>query len=48
MPPTPKLRDNHLAYAITWFSLALSLAVVFVVWARGRGRANGRPAPSGG
>lgn len=26
--------DNHLQYAVTWFSLALGLIVVFVVWVR--------------
>nr|WP_284701671.1 SURF1 family protein [Rhodoplanes tepidamans] len=32
----PNLPDNHLQYAITWFSLALALAAIFVVWAFGR------------
>ncbi|WP_245430848.1 SURF1 family protein [Rhodoplanes roseus] len=32
----PNLPNNHLQYAITWFSLALALAVIFFVWAFGR------------
>jgi surfeit locus 1 family protein len=39
------LPDNHLQYALTWYGLALILAVVFAVWVRGRGRAT--PARSG-
>ncbi len=36
---TVALPDNHLQYAITWFSLALALAGVYVVWlARWLGR----------
>lgn len=34
----PSFRNNHLGYAITWFGLALVLAVVFVGWAAGRYR----------
>ena len=30
------LRDDHLQYAITWFGLALSIAIAFAVWLRGR------------
>jgi surfeit locus 1 family protein len=26
--------NNHLSYAITWYGLAVALAVVFIVWAR--------------
>jgi surfeit locus 1 family protein len=33
------LRNDHLQYAITWYSLALVLLIVFAVWARGRRRA---------
>ncbi len=33
--------NNHLNYAITWFALAIGLAAVFVVWARGRLREAG-------
>jgi surfeit locus 1 family protein len=32
------LRNAHLQYAITWYGLALVLAVMFVVWARGSWR----------
>jgi cytochrome oxidase assembly protein ShyY1 len=35
-PLTPHLRDEHMQYAITWFSLAAALALAFAVWARGR------------
>lgn len=35
-PLTPHLRDEHMQYAITWFSLAGALIVAFAVWARGR------------
>ncbi|MHB2166978.1 SURF1 family protein [Alsobacter sp. R-9] len=30
--------DNHLQYAITWFTLAIGLIVVFVVWLRQQAR----------
>jgi surfeit locus 1 family protein len=33
-----ELPNNHLQYAITWFSLALALAGVYVVWLAGRFR----------
>jgi cytochrome oxidase assembly protein ShyY1 len=35
-PLTPHLRDDHMQYAITWFSLAAALLIAFAVWARGR------------
>jgi cytochrome oxidase assembly protein ShyY1 len=35
-PLTPHLRDEHMQYAITWFSLAAALLIAFLVWARGR------------
>jgi cytochrome oxidase assembly protein ShyY1 len=35
-PLTPHLRDEHMQYAITWFSLAAALVIAFGVWARGR------------
>jgi cytochrome oxidase assembly protein ShyY1 len=35
-PLTPHLRDEHMQYAITWFSLAAALLIAFGVWARGR------------
>jgi surfeit locus 1 family protein len=31
------LPDNHLQYAVTWYGLALVLAVAFIVWASGAG-----------
>lgn len=34
----PDLADNHLAYAVTWFSLALILLVIFVLLGRRQGR----------
>lgn len=30
------LKDDHLQYAITWFTLAGAVAIAFVVWWRGR------------
>ena len=30
----PRPPNNHLAYAITWYGLAVSLVVIFVIWAR--------------
>lgn len=33
------LKDDHLQYAITWFSLAGAVLIAFGVWARGRRRA---------
>jgi cytochrome oxidase assembly protein ShyY1 len=35
-PLTPHLRDEHMQYAVTWFSLAAALMLAFAVWARGR------------
>ncbi len=35
-PLTVHLRDEHMQYAITWFSLAVVVVIAFVVWARGR------------
>ena len=40
------LPDNHLQYAITWYGLAAALVVVFVVWAFGSRRRDGRRRPS--
>jgi surfeit locus 1 family protein len=34
----PNLRNDHLQYALTWYALAVVLAVVFVVWLRSRAR----------
>ena len=36
------LRDEHLQYAITWFGLALAVAIAFAVWLRGRTRVEPR------
>jgi surfeit locus 1 family protein len=33
---TPKLRNDHLQYAITWYGLALTLVGVFAFWLRSR------------
>jgi len=33
-----QLRNHHLAYALTWFSLAIAFAVIFWIWRRGRSR----------
>ncbi len=38
-PLTVHLRDEHMQYAITWFSLAVLVLIAFAVWARGRRRA---------
>ena len=43
MYPVPALRiprptNDHLNYAITWFGLALILAIIFVIYARNAGR----------
>jgi cytochrome oxidase assembly protein ShyY1 len=32
------LRDEHMQYAITWFSLAIAVIIAFVVWLRGTRR----------
>ncbi|MGJ0506448.1 MAG: SURF1 family protein [Methylocystis sp.] len=34
--PAPEFPNNHLSYALTWFSLAAALLVVFGLFARGR------------
>jgi cytochrome oxidase assembly protein ShyY1 len=38
-PLTVHLRDEHMQYAITWFSLAVVVVIAFAVWARGRYKA---------
>jgi cytochrome oxidase assembly protein ShyY1 len=35
-PLSPHLRDEHMQYAITWFTLAAALVIAFGVWVRGR------------
>ena len=30
----PRPPNNHLSYAITWYGLAVALAVIFTIWAR--------------
>jgi surfeit locus 1 family protein len=42
----PNLPDNHLQYAVTWYGLALVLAVLFVVWAVKSSRDGSGNAPS--
>jgi surfeit locus 1 family protein len=42
-----RLHNEHLQYALTWYSLALVLVVVFVVWARGSIRATGKTGVAG-
>jgi cytochrome oxidase assembly protein ShyY1 len=32
------LRDEHMQYAITWFSLAIAVVIAFIVWLRGTRR----------
>jgi surfeit locus 1 family protein len=39
----PKLPDNHLQYALTWYVLAVVLAAVFAVWAIQRRRQSDQP-----
>jgi cytochrome oxidase assembly protein ShyY1 len=38
-PLSPHLRDEHMQYALTWFSLAAALMIAFAVWTRGRRKA---------
>ena len=38
-PLTVHLKDDHLQYAITWFTLAFAVAIAFGVWWRGQRRA---------
>ena len=35
-PLTVHLRDEHMQYAITWFSLAVAVVIAFAVWLRSR------------
>jgi surfeit locus 1 family protein len=42
------LPDNHLQYALTWYGLALVLAVMFVSWALGNRRENSGKAGNAG
>lgn len=37
-PPAPALRNEHLGYAITWFSLAFGLLVIYVLYHLREGR----------
>ena len=30
----PRPPNNHLAYAVTWYGLAIALVIIFIVWAR--------------
>lgn len=36
VPSAPEFSNNHLSYALTWFSLAFGLLVIFALYARGR------------
>ena len=38
-PLTVRLKDDHLQYAITWFTLAFAVMIAFGVWWRGQRRA---------
>jgi cytochrome oxidase assembly protein ShyY1 len=38
-PLTVHLKDDHLQYAITWFTLAFAVVIAFGVWWRGQRRA---------
>jgi len=39
--PSPEdLPDSHLSYAVQWFGLAATLAVIYGLWLRRRGRAS--------
>ena len=38
-PLTVQLKDDHLQYAVTWFTLAFAVAIAFGVWWRGQRRA---------
>jgi cytochrome oxidase assembly protein ShyY1 len=35
-PLVVRLKDDHMQYAITWFSLALAVVIAFGVWVRGQ------------
>ena len=37
-PLSVHLRDEHMQYALTWFSLAVVVVIAFAVWMRGRRR----------
>jgi cytochrome oxidase assembly protein ShyY1 len=37
-PLSIHLKDDHLQYAITWFSLAIAVMIAFLLWLRGRWR----------
>lgn len=37
-PLTVNLKNDHLQYALTWFSLAIAVLIAFAVWLRGRNR----------
>ena len=37
-PLQPNLRDDHMQYVITWFGLAIAIAVAFGFWLSGRRR----------
>lgn len=35
VPAAPRIANNHLSYALTWFSLAFAILVIFGLYARG-------------
>lgn len=35
MAASPRFRNDHLHYAMTWFALAIAVAVMFALWLRG-------------
>jgi cytochrome oxidase assembly protein ShyY1 len=39
-PLDVRLVDNHMQYAITWFSLAFAVVIAFAVWLRAQKRAS--------
>jgi cytochrome oxidase assembly protein ShyY1 len=43
-----RLRNDHLQYAITWYSLAGVLVVMFAIWARRQRSAAGGQGPGAG
>jgi cytochrome oxidase assembly protein ShyY1 len=38
-PLDVQLKDDHMQYAVTWFSLAAAVLIAFGVWVRGQRRA---------
>jgi cytochrome oxidase assembly protein ShyY1 len=38
-PLKVNLKDDHMQYAITWFTLAVAVLIAFALWMRGQRRA---------